>query len=135
MTETYLKDKTAKKRFFQKGMVVLVALAVIFTVFLTRFALSGSREALLNGAPGSEDAYKVAKLFVKSTIKSNDISFPESEYQCAQKPDSVFVIKSYAEAKNQPKPENVTPFEITLKFIGGAIADKRNWKLISINKD
>lgn len=135
MTETYLKDKTAKKRFFQKGMVVLIALAVVFTVFLTRFALSGSREALLNGAPGSEDAYKVAKLFVKPTIKSNDVSFPESGYQCAQKPDSVFVIKSYAEANDQPKPQNVTTFEITLKFIGGAVADKKSWKLIGISED
>jgi hypothetical protein len=133
MTETtYLKDKTAKKRFFQKGMLVLAAMAVIFTVFIIRFALSGSREDLLNGAPGSDDAYQMAKLFVKPTIKSDNIIFPETGYQCAKKPDSVFIIKSYAEAKDQPKPKNITTFEITLKFIGGAVADKNNWKLINI---
>src|SRR3569833_320397 len=133
MTETYLQEKTAKKRFFQKGMIVLTVLAIVFSVFITRFALSGSRQDLLNGAPGSDDAYKVAKLFVTPTIKSNHIVFPESGYQCAQKPDSVFVIKSYAEAKDKPKPQNITTFEITLKFVGGALADKKSWKLVDLN--
>ena len=135
MTEPYLQDKAAKKSFFQKGMVVLILLATIFFVFVTRFALSGSREGLLNGAPGSDDAYRVAQQFVRPTIKSNSISFPESGYQCAQKPDSIFIVKSYAEAKDQPGPKNITTFEITLKFIGGKVADKTSWKLVGITED
>src|SRR5579871_5243504 len=131
----YLQDKAAKQRFLQKGMVVVVVLILIFTVFVTRFALSGSRDDLMNGAPGSEDAYLVAKQFVKPSIKARNISFPETGYQCAQKPDSVFVVKSYAEDKDQPGSKNITSFQITLKFIGGNVADKRSWRMLDINEN
>lgn len=131
----YLQEKAAKQRFLQKGMVVITILVFIFTVFVTRFALSGSRDDLMNGAPGGEDAYAVAKQFVKPTIKSHNVSFPETGYQCAQKPDSVFVVKSYVEDKDQPGPKNITSFQITLKFIGGKAGDKNNWRMITLNEN
>lgn len=131
----YLQDKAAKQRFLQKGMVMVTVLVLIFTVFVARFALSGSRDDLMNGAPGSEDAYSVAKQFVKPTIKASNISFPETGYQCAQKPDSIFVVKSYAEDKDQPGSKNITSFQITLKFIGGKVADKKNWRMITLSEN
>lgn len=135
MTNIYLKDKADKKRFFLKGIFILIALAAIFTVFMTRFALSGSRKDFLNDAPDDNDAYLVAKEFVKPTIKSREVFFPESGYQCAQKPDSVFIIKSYAEAKDQPGPKNVVTFQITLKFTGGKPSDKASWKMIGMDEN
>jgi hypothetical protein len=128
----YLQEKAYKQRFFRKGMVVLVTLAIIFFVFITRFALSDSKKDILPGVPDSHDAYTVAKQFIKPTIKTNNLSFPADGYQCAEKPDSVFVIKSYAESKGEPGPKNITSFEITLKFIGGSVADKHNWRMLNI---
>lgn len=128
----YLQEKAYKQRFFKKGMIVLVTLGVIFMVFVTRFALSDSRKDLAPGVPDSQDAYTVAKQFIKPTIKTKNVSFPVDGYQCAEKPDSVFVIKSYAESKGEPGPKNITSFEITLKFIGGSVADKRNWRMLNI---
>src|ERR1700752_5049335 len=104
----YLQQKAAKQRFLQKGMVMVSVLVVIFLVFVTRFALSGSRDDLMNGAPASADAYIMAKQFVRPTIQSGNISFPETAYQCAEKPDSIFVIKSYAEDKTLSGPKNIT---------------------------
>lgn len=131
----YLQQKAAKQRFLQKGMVVIVALLFIFLVFVTRFALSDSRDDLTNGAPVSADAYSMAKQFVRPTIKSSNILFPETGYQCAEKPDSVFVIKSYAEDKAQSGPKNITSFQITLKFTGGKVGDKKNWRMITLNEN
>jgi len=132
VTNPYLQNNAAKKSFLAKGGLVLILLALIFVAFIARFALSGSRTDYLNGAPGGDDAYSMAKKFVGPTIKSKQLVFPELGYQCAQKPDSVFIIKSYAEAKDQPGPKSVTTFEITLKFNGGKVADKNNWKVIDV---
>ena len=128
----YLQNNAAKRSFLNKGVLVLVMLAVIFAAFITRFALSGSRTDFLDGAPRDNDAYSIAKKFIRPTIKSGNVAFPESGYQCAQGPDSVFVVKSYAEAKDQPAPKSITSFEITLKFNGGKVEDKNNWKILGI---
>ncbi len=128
----YLKNNAAKKSFLNKGVLVLTMLAVSFTAFITRFALSGSRIDFLDGAPRGNDAYSMAKKFIRPTIKSANVAFPESGYQCAQEPDSVFIVKSYAEAKDQPAPKSITSFEITLKFNGGKVEDKKNWKILGI---
>jgi hypothetical protein len=135
MTNPYLQNNAAKKSFLAKGGLILILLALIFVAFIARFALSGSRTAYLNGAPGGDDAYSMAKKFIGPTIKSKQVVFPESGYQCAQKPDSVFIIKSYAEARDQPGPKSITTFEITLKFSGGKVADKNNWKVIDITEN
>ncbi|MGZ3889634.1 MAG: hypothetical protein ACXVIY_07645 [Mucilaginibacter sp.] len=134
MTDHYSQNDAAKKSFFRKGLIVLVVLAGVSTIFMTRYALSGSRKGI-GDVPDYDDAYLMAKTFVKPTIKSSKITFPESGYQCAQKPDSVFIVKSYAEAKDRPGSDSVTSFEITLKFVGGKVADKHNWKVLNIIED
>src|ERR1700748_1092450 len=136
MSKTYLSDKAVKKSFALKGAWLLIILAVVFTAVLLRFAFSDIRFSFFsNTAPGSDDAYFVAKQFIKPTIKSGHITFPESGFQCAQKPDSVFIIKSYAETKAQSGEKNITWNEITLKFLGGAVADKNSWKMVNLIED
>lgn len=135
MTDHYIQNDAAKKNFLKKGTSVLIIVAIISTTFMTRYALSGSRRDLLGNVPDYSDAYAMAKTFVKPTLKSADVNFPSSGYQCAQKPDSVFIVKSYAEAKGKQDPGNVISFEITLKFTGGKVADKHNWKVINMIED
>jgi len=135
MTDHYIQNDAAKKSFFNKGFLVLVILAGVSSIFMTKYAQSGSRKDLSGNVPDYEDAYKMAKTFVRPTIKSSAITFPVSDYQCAQKPDSVFVVKSYAQASNTQNPNDITSFEITLKFNGGKVADKNNWKVIDLIED
>jgi hypothetical protein len=135
MTDHYIQNDAAKKDFFKKGLIVLVIIAAISTIFMTRYALSGSRKDPSGKVPDYDDAYTMAKTFIRPTIKWPDITFPASGYQCAQKPDSVFIVKSYAEAKGQKNPQNITSFEITLKFTGGNVGDKDNWKVIDLIED
>jgi hypothetical protein len=135
MTDPYLQNNAAKRNFLKKGVIVLIVLALIFTAFMARFALSGSRSDFLNGAPDSDTAYGIAKEFIQPTIKSHHVVFQETGYQCAAKPDSTFIIKSYAESKDEPGPKNITTFEISLKYIGGKISDKKSWKIIGLNEN
>ncbi len=135
MTKTYLKEKAIKTSFALKGIGLLIVLAIIFGVVLIRFALSGRRFDYMKELPDSDEAYSIAKEFVKPTIKSSQIYFPEFEYQCAKKPDSVYIVKSYAEAKNQSGIKNVIPFEITLKYNGGQNSSKKSWTLLNLSED
>lgn len=135
MSKAYLNDKAIKRSFALKGMLLLLVLAIIFTIFMVRYALSGSPTDYLNGAPTSDDAYNMAKCFIKPTLKSSQVSFPESGFQCAQKTDSVFIIKSYAEANTDAGEKSTITYEITLKYIGGNTADKNNWKVVDITEN
>ncbi|HVV54210.1 MAG TPA: hypothetical protein VHC47_02730 [Mucilaginibacter sp.] len=134
MNKPYSSHKAIKKSFALKGLLLLFALALIFAAFMVRYAMSGSRDTA-NGIPNSDDAYSVAKEFIRPTIKSPDVNFPESDYQCAKKPDSVFIIKSYAESKGVSGAKNVTTFEITLRFFGGKVSSKDSWKVLNLNED
>ena len=135
MAKTYIKDKEVKKSFALKGIWLLIVLAIIFSIVLLRFAISGTKYDHLNDQPNNEDAYSIARQFVKPTIKLSNITFPESGYQCAQKPDSVYIIKSYAEAKSKSGEKNITTFQITLRFNGGAVSEKKNWKVLSLSEN
>jgi hypothetical protein len=133
--KTYINDKEVKKNFALKGIWLLIVLAVIFSLVLLRFVISGTQYDHLNDQPNNEDAYSIARAFIKPTIKFSNVTFPESGYQCAQKPDSVYIIKSYVEAKNKSGEKNITTFQITLRFNGGAVADKKNWKVLSLSEN
>lgn len=135
MAKHYLSYKQGKRNFALKGVWVLIILAVIFAVFLIRFAISGARLDSSNGLPDSDEAYSIAKEFIKPTIKFTPVNFQQSGFQCAQRPDSTYIIKSYAESKNDPDGKNIITFEITLKFNGGPASDKESWKVLSITEN
>jgi len=135
MAKHYLTHKQGKKSFAIKGISVLVVLAIIFAVVLIRFAMSGSKSDSTNGLPSSDEAYLIAKQFIQPTIKFSPANFQGQGYQCAQKPDSTYIIKSYVESINKPGEKNLTTFEITLKFVGGLPADKKSWKVLNLTEN
>jgi hypothetical protein len=135
MSKHYLSNKEVKKSFALKGVWLLIVLAIIFAIVLVRFAMSGTKPDLQNGLPGSDAAYLIAKEFIKPTLKSKPVSFPETGYQCAEKPDSVYIIKSYAESKNQTGEKNVTTFQITIRYMGGVPANKSSWTMLNLTEN
>lgn len=135
MTKSYLNYKAGKKRFARKVVLLLVIVGAIFIIAVFRFAISGNQPDLINNLPGNEDAYSIAKEFIKPGIKAISINFPESGYQCAQKPDSVYVIKSYVESKSQSGEKNIITYEITMRFNGGNVRSKNSWKLLDLIKN
>ena len=136
MQKSYLNNKEVKKKFAAKLIIVLVLLSIIFSIFLIRLAISGKNTDMVNTPPKNEDAYSIAKEFIKPGInKSSSANFSDTNYQCAQKADSIYIIKSYVEVKKPTGEKSVLDYEITIKFIGGDARNKRNWKLIDLVKD
>lgn len=136
MTKSYLNYKAVKKTFALKAIIVLITLGIIFLIILISFAISGTRRPdTVNEPPDNEVVYTIAKQFIKPGITSSDINFPKSGYQCAQKPDSVYIIKSYMELRDQSGKKDIITFEITMRYNGGNPDDKKNWKLLDLIKN
>jgi hypothetical protein len=135
MSKSYLSYKALKKDFARKLIYALIIMVIIFAIALIRLAVSGEMSEKVDNPPKNEDAYAIAKEFIKHSLSSSDIRFPEGGYQCAQRPDSVYVIKSYIESKKTTGKKSVISFEITLRFIGGDARNKNSWKLIELTEN
>ena len=135
MPKSYFNNQQQKKKFAYKLIILLIVLAVTFTVALIRLAVSGTNKEVVNNPPKNEDVYFIARQFVKQNVKTSDVVFPETGYQFNQKTDSIYTIKSYLESKDQTGQKTVTSFVITLQFFGGDALNKNRWRMVSLVKD
>jgi hypothetical protein len=129
MKREYLKEEQARRKTTKQGIIVIIIFVVIFIGVIFRFAFrSGSTLGLL---PTPKDAYEIAKDYVKPTIKSQDVEFPD-DYQYTKSSDSLYVIKSYFEASNIGGQNAKTDFTITLKYNGGFISRDADWTVVNL---
>jgi len=131
MGKKYLAEKKKKKKSAMGGVVVLVIVALAFIFVIAKFALTSNVADTFSGAPTHDDVYAIAKEYVKPTLKSDDATFSDSEYEFGKEQDSVYVIKSHVDLSGGQR----TNFEIKLKFHGGAKNDQRNWEVLNLNED
>ncbi len=130
----YAREKREKKKAALKVIWIIGLMGVVFLVIVSRFAMAGSDDTY-NGGPTNDDVYAMAKRFVRPTIKAANPEFQASGYNLKIARDSVYVIRSYAEAKDDSGSTEKTNFEIVLKYKGGPIAMKDNWELLNLNED
>jgi hypothetical protein len=130
----YAREKREKKKAALKVVWIIGLLGVVFLVIVSRFAMAGSDD-IYNGGPTNDDVYSMAKRFVRPTIKTINPEFQTSGYNLKMARDSVYVIRSYAETKDDSGGNEKTNFEIVLKYKGGPIAIKDNWELLNLNED
>jgi hypothetical protein len=134
MQKNYYDDKSIKKRSAVKVVWVLLGFGVLFVLLILKYALAGGG-GFSAGQPTSDDAYEVAKEFVETSVKASSMDFPTSGYQFAKEPDSVYVIKSYVEAKSETGDKRKTDFTVTMKYKGGQKTNKNNWTLLDISQN
>ena len=132
--EKYHKEKEAKKKIGSTTLILIVVFAVFFILLIGRFVLSDRKKDVSTGMPTSEDTYKVAKYFITPTLKSS-ADFSDSKFQYAKNADSVYIIKSFYESKNDAGEKVKTNFVITLKYKGGFIDNQRSWELLNLTQD
>jgi len=136
MAKDYLADKEEKRK---SGIKVLWLLLVVFVIIIflaIKIALTSSTKSSgFSGLPTSDEAYTVAKEFVRPTLKSTDADFDESHYQFAKTSDSVYVIKSSVELTDENNEKISINFKVTLKFNGGLPTAVKNWALIDMVKN
>ncbi|OJW18107.1 hypothetical protein [Mucilaginibacter sp. 44-25] len=131
----YLKDKSVKNKTAKRAGLAIVALLILFGLFIGKWALSNPGGNLLDGLPDSDTAYGVAKQFILPTVRGSNPVFNDDNYQFAKKSDSVYVIKSSYSTKFDDGENQETRFTISLKYNGGMSSKTSNWTLINLDQD
>lgn len=121
-----------KKRAKRTGWVVFASIAV-FALIMIRFATSGSiTDNFFSSMPDKTDAYDMAKQFVRPSMRGADVEFADG-FQFGKQGDSVYIIRSYAEAESGDDGKQRIDFSVIMKYNGGPVSFKNNWELQSMN--
>jgi hypothetical protein len=134
MEQNYLIDKKVKKKSAIKGIWLATAFGIVFLLILVKFANSGSMD-VFSGLPDSDAAYDIAKTFIRPTVRSTNVTFNDGSYKFAKQSDSVYVIKSFYEAKDGDSESSITNFTITLKYNGHHSQNESNWSLLNLDQE
>ncbi|HEY0245851.1 MAG TPA: hypothetical protein VGC01_09830 [Mucilaginibacter sp.] len=134
--KNFLDDKAKKKKSGLKALWLLLILLVVIVAMIVKIVLTGTlKPDTTTGLPTSDDAYTIAKEFIKPTLKSSSADFEDSKYQFGKTSDSVYVIKSSVISKNANNESVTINFKITLKYNGGQASREKNWTLVNIDKN
>ena len=134
MSKQYLEAKAKKKKSALKAVWVLAALGLIFVLIIVKFAQNAGISFTSGGLPSGGQAYEVAQDFVKSTVRSNSISFPSGGYEFAKRSDSVYVIRSAVELTDDNGERRKTSFKLLMQYNGGKQDELKNWSLLNISE-
>ena len=125
----FLKEKSLKKRSANKAVWVLLFFCAVIITMVVKISLTGSlKPSFFSGLPTNEDAYEIAKEYVRPALKSSSVTFAEDGYQFAKTSDSVYVIKSSVETEG-----TTTEFKIKLQYKGGHPNKQKNWSVIDLS--
>lgn len=132
----YLGTKSQKKKKALKGVWFIVAIAAVFIFVLLRFVHNSEGRIGSRNLPEREDAYSMAKVFLKGEFQSSQqIDFSDDGFSYGKKSDSVYVIKSSYKQTLETGGTKDGNFSVTMRFKGGNIDDQGSWDVLSINKD
>lgn len=125
----FLKEKSVKKKSAIKAVWILLFFCAVIIAMVVKITLTGSlKPNFFTGLPSNEDAYEIAKEYVRPTLKSSSVTFAEDGYQFAKTSDSVYVIKSTVESEG-----TTTEFKIKLQYKGGQPDKQKNWSVIDLS--
>ncbi|MES2277475.1 MAG: hypothetical protein V4592_15735 [Bacteroidota bacterium] len=131
----FVDAKAGKKKSAKKAAWVMAALVIIFIFVLVKFAHNTGIRFSTSGLPSNDEAYSVAKDFVKATVRSSNVDFPGSGYQVGKRGDSVYTIRSVAELTSDNGDKRRTNFKILMEYKGGKQDDIKNWSLLNISEE
>jgi len=136
MKRDYLAEKAAKKKVTREAMWILLIFIVLFLAVMFRIAWrSESAGGFFSSMPSGDDAYEIAKDYIIPTLRSSNVEFADKDYQYAKSSDSVYVIKSYFQAKDPSSGNAKTNYTVTIKYNGGTISNDRNWSLLNLQEN
>lgn len=125
----FLKEKSLKKKSANKAVWVLLFFCAVIITMVVKISLTGSlKPSFFTGLPTNEDAYEIAKEYVRPALKSSSVTFADDGYQFAKTSDSVYVIKSSVETEGI-----TTEFKIKLQYKGGHPNKQKNWSVIDLS--
>src|ERR1700743_1765898 len=103
MAIDYKAEKAAKRKTGQKALWLLIGLLVVVLAIVIKIMLANNLSGgpTFSGLPSNDEAYTVAKEFIRPTLKSPSADFNESRYKFGKTSDSVYVIQSSVESRNE----------------------------------
>jgi hypothetical protein len=132
----YLGTKSVKKKKALKGVWFILVAAVVFIVVILRYVHNSEDRITSRGLPEKEDAYKVAKAFLKADSPGSErVDFADDGFSFGKKTDSIYVIRSTFEKHLEGGDIKKGSFSVTMRFKGGISDDQNSWDLLNINKD
>jgi hypothetical protein len=132
--DQYLREKAAKKKTGNKVLWIFLFFCIIAISVVVKITLTGSlKPEFFKGLPGSDDAYTIAKEFIRPTLTSSSANFSDTQYQFGKKSDSVYVIQSSVETRDNAGEKITTNFKIILKYNGGQVDKQKNWSLVDLS--
>jgi len=135
-TKDYLAEKERKKKSGLKALWFLLILLLIVVSMVAKIILTGTlKPDVFTNLPSSDEAYTIAKDFVRPTLKSSSANFEDSKYQFGKTSDSVYVIRSSVITNDANNEKMTTSFKITLKYNGGQPSREKNWTLVDIDEN
>ena len=131
----FLDEKASKRKSAKNSVWILLFFAALIIFMMAKIFFTGSLKSDTSGGlPTNEDAYEVAKEYVRPTLKGSGASFEDDGYGFAKTSDSVYVIKSTVETESlQSDKPLTTEFKIILKYNGGQVSKKSNWSVLSLS--
>lgn len=112
---------------------VLLGLLVVFILILVGLAYTSDHDEQSNGGlPTKDEAYQMAKYYIRQDTHGNSIRFPDEGYAFARKSDSVFVVRTDAVLLPGPDGKKVS-YTTMLRYTGGPASNEHSWTLLDIN--
>lgn len=132
----YLGSKSEKKKKALKGVWFILAAAAIFVFVILKYVQGSSMKIGSRGLPDKEEAYNMAKVFLKADSPgSEQIDFSDDGFSIGKKTDSIYVIKSTFEKHLDGGDLKKGDFSVTMRYKGGMVDEQDSWELMNINKD
>ena len=125
----YFEKRAKNKKSAGKAVWVLLFFSAVLIAIVLKITLTGSlKPDFFTGLPSNNDAYEIAKQYVRPALKSQSVEFTEDGYQFAKTSDSVYVIKSTVETEG-----TTTQFKIKLQYKGGQPDKQKNWSVLDLS--
>ncbi|WP_428331429.1 hypothetical protein [Mucilaginibacter sp.] len=133
MKRDYLTEKELNKKSTKEGIWILFVFILLFIFVIFRIAIrSGTNDRLFGSLPTKNDAFQIAKDYLRPNFKTQDIEFNDDDFQCSKNADSIYVVKSYFKTLLAGSANPQTKFIITLKYNGGENNRDRNWTVMKL---
>lgn len=117
-----------------KGVWLILVAAAVFILILVQYVRNNGVKIGERRMPEKEDAYEIAKNFLRDDSRSQGLSFGNDGYSFGHPTDSVYVIKSTYE-ENAGGETKKGDFQVTLRYRGGPVDAESSWDVLNIMKD
>jgi len=113
-----------------KIFLIIIGGSILIGIIGSMLSGSDSSQQIQQKSDVSNMAYVISKGFVKQALKApSTADFPFLDFNSQSLDDDRYQVSSYVDSQNSFGAVIRNEWTTTLKYLGGADADPRNWEL------